>query len=78
LKNRLGNNANFITYDMNNSDSVEKLKIYRSNVVPTFIVLDANKKIVWKQIGGILNSSQALDALFDCYTEENSKIIPCE
>ena len=78
LKNRLGNNVNFITYNMNNSDSVEKLKMYRSNVVPTFIVLDTKEKIVWKQIGGILNSSQALDAIFDCYTEENSKIIPCE
>ncbi len=78
LKKRLENNVNFITYDMDNSDSVEKLKMYRSNVVPTFIVLDANEKIIWKQIGGILNSSQALDALFDCYTEENSKIIPCE
>ena len=62
---------------MNNSDSVEKLKMYRSNVVPTFIVLDVDGNEVWRQTGGIFKSHEALHALFECYSEDNGSINPC-
>ena len=77
LKSRVGNHAKFITYDVKNPDSIPMLKKYNASLVPSFIVLDKNEKIVWEQFGGIFNSAEALDALFDCYTEKDLNINPC-
>lgn len=62
---------------MKNPDSIPMLKKYNASLVPTFIVLDKNEKIVWEQFGGIFKSAEALDALFVCYTEKDLKINPC-
>ena len=77
LKKRVGVNAEFITYEVMNPDSRKSMESYQIISIPTFIVLDIDGKEVWRQTGGVFKSNEALNALFECYSEDNGSINPC-
>jgi len=53
------------------------MESYQIISIPTFIVLDVDGKEVWRQTGGVFKSNEALNALFECYSEDNGSINPC-
>ena len=55
----------FLKLDVRDSIASQLIRDYRAFVTPTFLVIGRDGEVIWRQAGGLLKKSAALEALED-------------
>ncbi len=63
LESEMGDNVQVIKLNVQDSLASQLIRDYRAYLTPTFVVIGRDGKVVWRQSGGLLKKSEALDAL---------------
>jgi thiol-disulfide isomerase/thioredoxin len=63
LEGELGSDVQILKLNVQDPISSNLMRAYRAYLTPTFVVVGRNGEVVWRQTGGLLDKSAALNAL---------------
>ena len=63
LEDELGDDVQILKLNVQDSLASQLIRDYRAYITPTFVVIGRDGEVLWRQSGGLLDKSEALEAL---------------